>query len=92
LDYKDISYYPIVVWTYGKIEIQFQWLKTSPPFDSESKRKRLIDRMNKIPGVQIPAEAITLRPNIFLSVFKEQTALTQLLETLDWVVQEIKAS
>jgi len=28
LDHNNISYYPIAVWTYGKVEIQFQWLKT----------------------------------------------------------------
>jgi len=92
LDHNNISYYPIAVWTYGKVEIQFQWLKTRPPFDSESKRKELLDRLNRIPGVQIPVDAITLRPNIFLSVFKEEDALKRFLEILEWVVQEIKAS
>ncbi len=92
LDHNGITYYPIVVWTYGKVEIQFQWLKTRPPFDSESKRKELLDRLNHIPGVDLPADAITRRPNIFLSVFREESVLKQFLETLDWMVQEIKTS
>jgi hypothetical protein len=87
-----MAYYPIAIWTYGKVEIQFQWLKTRPPFDNEASRKELLDRLNRIPGIQIPAEALTLRPNIFLSVFKEDATLKQFLETLDWIVQEIKAS
>jgi hypothetical protein len=92
LDYNNMAYYPIAIWTYGKVEIKFQWLKTRPPFDNEASRKELLDRLNRIPGIQIPAEALTLRPNIFLSVFKEDATLKQFLETLDWIVQEIKAS
>ena len=42
LDYNGIDYYPIAIWSYGKIEIQFQWLQRRPPFDDESKRKELL--------------------------------------------------
>lgn len=52
----------------------------------------LLDRLNLIPGVNIPADAITRRPNIPLSQFKEIKKLKQFLEIIDWVVQEIKAS
>ena len=92
LDYKGISYYPIAIWTYGKIEIQFQWLQKRPPFDAEAKRKELLSRLNQIPGVSLPDDAITRRPNIHLSVFKDDNSLKQLLEILDWVIQEIKSS
>jgi hypothetical protein len=92
LDYKGISYNPIAIWSYGKVEIQFQWLQIKPPSDAESKRKELLDRLNQIPGVNIPADAITRRPSIFLSALKDENALRQFLETLDWVVQEIKKS
>lgn len=92
LDLNKEPYYPIAIWTYGKIEIQFQWLMTKPPFNDEMKRKELLNRLNQIPGVEIPEKAITRRPNIFLSKFKEASSLAQLLETLDWVVQEIKSS
>jgi hypothetical protein len=92
LDYNGIAYYPFCIWTYGKVEIQFQWLLKRPPFDAESKRKELLDRLNQIPGLNIPTDAITRRPNIFLSALKDENALKQFLETLDWVVQEIKKS
>lgn len=92
LDHNGISYYPFCIWTYGKVEIQFQWLKNKIPFDNESKRMELLDRLNLVPGVRIPADAITRRPNIPLSQFKESEKLKQFLDILDWVVQEIKAS
>jgi len=92
LDLNGERYCPIAIWTYGKIEIQFQWLMNKSPFNDEMKRKELLNRLNQIPGVEIPEKAITRRPNIFLSKFKEDSSLTKLLETLDWVVQEIKSS
>jgi hypothetical protein len=59
LDLNKEPYYPIAIWTYGKIEIQFQWLMTKPPFNDELKRKELLNRLNQIPGVEIPEKAIT---------------------------------
>ena len=91
LDLNGEQYYPFAIWTYGKIEIQFQWLMNRSPFNDEMKRKELLKRLNQIPGVEIPEKAITRRPNIFLSTFKDASSLRQLLETLDWVVGEIKS-
>jgi hypothetical protein len=90
LDYNGIPYYPIGIWSYGKVEIQFQWLQSKPPFDDKSKRIELLGRLNRIPGIDIPVDAITRRPNVYLSIFKNESALEQFLETLDWVIQEIK--
>ena len=92
LDHNEETYYPIAIWTYGKIEIQFQWLMNRSAFSDETKRRELLNRLNQIPGINIPENAITRRPNIFLSTFKDASSLRQLLETLDWVVQEIKSS
>lgn len=92
LDHKQKSYYPICIWSYGKVEVQFQYLKRNPPFDSESKRKELLERLNRIPGFSIPDDAIERRPNVYLAVLKNKDALNQFLETLDWTVQEIRKS
>jgi len=92
LDYNGIEYYPFCIWTYGKVEIQFQWLLKRPPFDAESKRKELLDQLNTISSINIPPEAITRRPNISLSALNNDDTLKQFLEVLDWVVQEIKKS
>jgi len=92
LDYNGEQYYPIAIWTYGKIEIQFQYLMTKTSFNDEIKRKELLNQLNQIPGVKISEKSITRRPNIFLSTFKDESSLGMLLETLDWVIQEIKSS
>jgi len=92
LDHKGISYYPISIWSNGKVVIQFQHLKKKPPFDSESKRRELMDRLNRIPGFSISEDALGRRPGVYLSIFKNEYEIQQFLETLDWAVQEIKRS
>ncbi len=92
LDYNGEQYYPIAIWTYGKIEIQFQWLMTKPPFSDEQKRRELLNQLNAIPGVNIAEKSITKRPNIFLSRFKEESSLNQLMDILDWIVSQIKSA
>ena len=74
------------------MEIQFQMMKDRPPFDHEAKRDELRDKLNRIPGVDIPAHAITVRPHIFLSTLNEETALTPFLHTLGWFVKEVKTT
>jgi len=91
IEHKGISYYPIAIWTYGKVEIQFQWLKTKPPFDDEIKRKEILNKLNQIPDVNIPDDAITRRPNIPLSTFKDDTKLKQFKEVLNSMIKEIRS-
>lgn len=92
LDYNGLSYWLISVWTYGSIEVQFQMMKSKPPFDDESKRIELLHRLNEIPGIAISANSIAKRPSIPLSKLKDNNILMQFLEILKWVIQEIKAS
>ncbi|MCI0490631.1 MAG: hypothetical protein L0229_28905 [Blastocatellia bacterium] len=87
--HKGIWRQAIGVWTYGVIEIQFQYMR-KPPFDDDLKRLEFLNRLNQIPGISLDGESINLRPSISISVFKEETSLKQLLETLDWFVREVK--
>jgi hypothetical protein len=92
LDHNGKSHYVISVWTYGRVEVQFQWMKDRPPFDSEAKRQELRERLNRIPGAEIPADAITLRPRILLSTLADKDALRGFLETLDWYIDVVKGT
>lgn len=79
------------VWTYGRVEIPFQWIRTRKPFDDASKRLEMVERLNKIPGVNIPADAINRRPTIPLAVLTNEPALKNFLTVLDWYIAEVKA-
>jgi hypothetical protein len=92
IDWKGNKTAVISVWTYGRVEVPFLFLKERPPFDDEAKRQELRNRLNQIPGVDIPADALALRPRILLASLTDQAALDKFLEVLDWFVKEVKAS
>lgn len=91
-DYQGKQYWLISVWTYGRLEIQFQMMQTTPPFDAEAKRVKLLQRLNALPGVTIVPTAITRRPPLALSLLQDDTVLQQFLAIGDWIIQEITTS
>jgi hypothetical protein len=92
LDFRGEQHWVVAVWTYGRAEVPFQWMLARKPFEEEAKRLELRDRLNKIPGVEIPADAIARRPSIPLAVFTDPSALQRFLSVLDWYVSEVKAA
>lgn len=57
IDHNGTGYTLIALWTYGRIEMQFQYMKTKP-FDDKSKRLEFLHKLNEIPGISIPEESI----------------------------------
>lgn len=92
LDYKDEPHYSVVVWTDGRVAIQFKEMMPRKPFDDERKRLELLDRLNKIPGVALPADAIALYPSIPLASIADDAAMKAFLAVWDWYIAEVKAS
>jgi hypothetical protein len=75
----------------GNIEIRFGDLMTLPPFDNETNRRVLADRLNKIPGVFLQkALTLTGSPSIPIAALKEGEALLSFTEIIEWCNQEIK--
>jgi hypothetical protein len=88
-DANDRAFYPIALYSYRRIEVQFQHLKPRAPFDSEGKRLELLRRVNEIPGVAFGPDVITRRPSIQLSVLAEtQAALEALKHVISWIEHE----
>lgn len=92
LDHKKRGHQLFAVFGTGAIEIYFQWYAQKPPFDDEAKRLELRDRLNAIPGVRIPADALLRRPSFPASLLRDPKALDQFLSTFDWYLQEVRAS
>jgi len=78
------------VYTYGSLELYFQWYQYKKPFDSENKRIELLDRLNKIKGIDLPKDAINRRPSIRLEVFADSEARREFLEVFEWMIEQIK--
>jgi hypothetical protein len=79
------------VWTYGTVELYFQWYQTKPPFEAEAKRLELLRRLNAIDGVSIPPDAITRRPGIPLALLAEAQRVPEFLSVFAWFIDEIQA-
>ncbi len=82
-------HFPIALYSYGRIEVQFQHLK--PPFDDEKARLNLLGRLNNIPGVSFGPEVITRRPSIRLSLLTSNpAALDELKSVIEWFEGEVR--
>lgn len=100
---KDGSFFPmfdhngqpnwiIGVWSGGTIEMPFQHLRKSKPFDEENRRIEYVNLLNKIPGVQISPDAIGRRPSVPLSALTTPDTMSQFLKTLEWYLEQIKSA
>ncbi|MGV8124993.1 MAG: hypothetical protein AB2L14_35035 [Candidatus Xenobiia bacterium LiM19] len=84
-----IEQIPVALWTYGTVEIEFQYLKNKPPFENRDLRIELLNHLNKIRGVRLTEEMIDRRPTISFGILKDEKVLKQFIETMEWVVERI---
>jgi len=80
------------IWTNATMQIRFQYLAHSPPFDIENKRREILDILNKIEGVNLPENSLNRFPNILLEKFSEPGTFKKLMDVFDWMIDEIKAT
>jgi hypothetical protein len=92
LDHAGATHWTISVWTYGRLEIQFQQLMKTPPFESRTKRLELLERLNAIDGISISQARIEKRPSVTLQFLSSPGTLERFLEVLDWLVGEVRAA
>ncbi len=85
-----IGCYPFVLYTYGRIEIQFKSLSRRPPFDQLDMRKLLQEKLNAIGGVSIPDERLDSRPSLPLTALEGPAALQAFLDTMRWVFDQVR--
>jgi len=83
--------FPFALYTYGRIEVQFQWMLRRPPFDEFQRRVELQLKLNSIPGVEIPDEGLDKRPSISLSVLTNGSSLTAFLSAMAWAFEQARA-
>jgi hypothetical protein len=82
--------WPFILYTYGRIEIQFQNLSRRPPFERADLRKELQVRLNAIPGISIPDARLELRPSFPIAAVFGDPALRAFLDAMDWVLTEFR--
>ncbi|MFH9863029.1 DUF262 domain-containing protein [Streptomyces sp. NPDC017202] len=84
------SRHPHLIWPMaiypvsGTVEVVFQYLKDRSPFDDSEQRRELLNRLNKIEGIDLPEAKLELRPSFPLRVFAEHGE--EICGVLDWFV------
>jgi hypothetical protein len=79
--------WPFVLYTYGRVEIQFVHIAKRPPFDDVALRDELRSRLMSIPGVALPAVADAKRPGIDLSLLVGD-GVDVFTATMDWAFEQ----
>jgi len=92
LDDASAYLFPFALYTYGRVEIQFQWMLRRPPFDAPELRLELQQKLNAIPGVEIPDTGLDKRPSIPLAALTDAKALEMFLSAMDWSFEEARAA
>lgn len=92
LDVGDASFYPFALWTYGSIEVQFQYMRDRPPFDQEAVRVEAIRRLNEVPGIDIPLDAHSRRPSFGMAALIDPPSLERFFEVVSWMIEQFKRS
>ncbi|MCX4391278.1 DUF262 domain-containing protein [Micromonospora peucetia] len=78
------SVWPAVIYPGGKVEVVFQHLSVRTPFNDVTLREELRQRLNQLPGVNIAAAKLALRPGVPLEVLADADAREALLDHLRW--------
>ena len=84
--------WPAAVYPSGKVEVVFQYLQNRPPFDDAAVRDDLRLRLNAVPGVDLPAVKLALRPGFHVELLAPQESRDLLVEALAWFRDTASAS
>lgn len=78
------------VWTTGVIELYFYWYKTKKPFDSEEMRLQLLEKLNRIPNIEITIDKISKRPSFPLKLLVDLKSFEFFIDSFEWFIEEVK--
>ena len=90
--HKKIHYQLFGIWTYGKIELQFQWYAQKEAFIDIRKRETILEMLNQINGVSIQATSLSSRPSFQIDLLNTPQQIEKFFDVFDWMIDQIKVS
>jgi hypothetical protein len=75
----------------GRLQVNFGWLKSRPPFDRQELRRGLLARLNQIDDIDLPPDSIESWPAFELALLIPESSLRQFLDVLAWVADEVRS-
>lgn len=89
--YKGEKYYTFSCWSRGGIELQFQWIRNQRLHSDIEKRIEMMNKLNKIPGINLTKEKLEVRPSIAYETLVPEASMKMFLTFWDEYMEEIKA-
>lgn len=80
------------VYSYGVIELSPQWMKAMRGFEPDERRREFLERINRIPGVSVPMDAIARRPSFPITLLESQEARQAFFDVIDWAIGVARAA
>jgi hypothetical protein len=81
IDLPNISRQVFSVWTSGKVEIEFQWMSR---VEDPEKLLTFREKLNAIPGVHIPENAMKGRPSFSISILRNEENYSRFINAVEW--------
>jgi hypothetical protein len=79
-----VPFKPIAVQTNGILKVEFVYLDRHPALESTAARRELMNRLNAIPDVAIPEDAIHRWPTVQLEALAPPKALKTFVSVIEW--------
>ena len=76
---------PITIWTFGKVEVNFEYLKKVPAFQRRASRAEVARRMEQVFGEKIPEAKLDKRPSFPAGKLRQSSSMNELQQTLLWI-------
>lgn len=92
LEREGQPFYPILVQQGGMIVIPMRRMKHRAPFNDETKRQQLHERIKDIPGLKVTEAGMEGFPQFPVGSLADENLLDGFLHTLDWIVDQIRNS
>ena len=79
--------WPLVIYSYGSVEVVFQWLASRPPFDDVRMRNEFRRRLNQARGVAIDDSKLKVRPTFSVDVLADVNDRQRVVDALEWFME-----
>ncbi|MEI2730155.1 MAG: hypothetical protein V9E85_13735 [Candidatus Nanopelagicales bacterium] len=91
LEHGGHTHRPLVIYGDGAVEVRFNHILEHAPFAQRERRQEILDRLNAIPGLRLPAARLDSRPNFRIELLSNSDNLTTFLAVWLWYADEIRA-
>lgn len=86
----DVKYHLVRIRTDGKVAIWFDWMSRKPPFSDRDLRLQLRDRLQSVPGIEIPLEKLEKRPRFELAALAKPEAMARFREAVGFWMERVR--